>query len=55
MGLIVYFLSGIFVKGLISLLLMCMFGALLYFASSFIIAREQIISDIKLVKENLRK
>jgi O-antigen/teichoic acid export membrane protein len=55
MGIIVYFLSGIFVKGLISLLIMCMLGALLYFASSFIIAREQIISDIKLVKENLKK
>jgi O-antigen/teichoic acid export membrane protein len=55
MGIIVYFLSGIFVKGLISLLIMCMLGALLYFASSFIIAREQIVSDIKLVKENLKK
>jgi O-antigen/teichoic acid export membrane protein len=55
MGIIVYFLSGIFVKGLISLLIMCMLGALLYFASSFIIAREQIISDIKLVKENLKE
>jgi O-antigen/teichoic acid export membrane protein len=55
MGIIVYFLSGIFVKGLISMLIMCMLGALLYFASSFIIAREQIVSDIKLVKENLKK
>jgi O-antigen/teichoic acid export membrane protein len=53
MGIVVYFLSGIFVKGLISLLLMCGFGALLYFGVSFIIAREQIISDMKLVKENL--
>ena len=53
MGIVVYLLSGIFVKGLISLLVMCGFGALLYFGVSFIIAREQIISDIKLVKENL--
>jgi O-antigen/teichoic acid export membrane protein len=53
MGVVIYFLSGMLVKGLISLLLMCGFGALLYFAVSFIIAREQIISDIKLVKENL--
>jgi uncharacterized membrane-anchored protein len=55
MGIIVYFLSGIFVKGLISLLLMCGVGALLYFATSFIIAKEQIISDIRLIKENLKK
>ena len=55
MGIIVYFLSGIFVKGLISLLLMCLVGALLYFATSFIIAKEQIIADIKLVKENLKQ
>lgn len=55
MGIIVYFLSIIFVKGLISLLMMCVFGALLYFSISFIIAKEQIISDIKLVKENLKQ
>ena len=55
MGIVVYYLSGVFVKGLVSLLLMCLVGALLYFATSFIIAREQIISDIKLVKENLKQ
>jgi O-antigen/teichoic acid export membrane protein len=55
MGIVVYFLSGIFVKGLISLLLMCAVGALLYFTTSFIIAKEQIISDIKLIKENLKQ
>lgn len=55
MGIIVYFLSIIFVKGLISLLMMCVFGALLYFSISFIIAKEQIISDIKLVRENLKQ
>lgn len=55
MGIVVYLLSTILVKGLISLLLLCAFGALLYFAVSFIIAREQIISDIKLVRENLQQ
>ena len=55
MGVIVYLLSGIFVKGIISLLVMCLIGALLYFATSFIIAKEQIISDIKLIKENLKQ
>jgi len=54
MGIIVYYLSGIFVKGLISLLVMCLVGVLLYFATSFIIAKEQILSDIKLVRENLK-
>jgi len=55
MGVIVYFLSGIFIKGLVSLLFMCAVGVLLYFATSFIIAKEQIMSDIRLVKENLKK
>lgn len=55
MGIAVYFLSPFLVKNLISLLLMCGVGALLYFAASFIIAREQIISDIKLVRDNLRQ
>lgn len=55
MGVIVYFLSGIFVKGIISLLAMSLVGALLYFATSFIIAKEQILSDIKLVRENLKQ
>jgi len=55
MGVIVYFLSGIFVKGIISLLAICLVGALLYFATSFIIAKEQILSDIKLVRENLKQ
>jgi len=55
MGIIIYFLSPVLVKNLISLLLVCGLGVLLYFAASFIIAREQIISDIKLVRDNLRQ
>jgi O-antigen/teichoic acid export membrane protein len=55
MGVIVYLLSGIFVKGMISLLAMCLVGVLLYFATSFIIAKEQILSDIKLVRDNLKQ
>lgn len=55
MGVIVYFLSGIFVKGIISLLAMSLVGALLYFATSFIIAKEQIAADIKMVRDNLKQ
>jgi hypothetical protein len=55
MGIVIYFLSGIFAKGLISALFMCVVGALLYFATSFIIAKEQIIADIKLVRDNLKQ
>jgi len=55
MGIVIYFLSLIFVKSLVTLMVMVCFGVLLYFSISFIIAREQIISDIKLVRENLKK
>ncbi len=55
MGIAVYFLSPIFVKNLILAILMCGVGALIYFGVSFIIAKEQIISDFRLVKENLGK
>jgi O-antigen/teichoic acid export membrane protein len=55
MGIVIYFFSGIFAKGLISALFMCVVGALLYFATSFIIAKEQIIADIKLVRDNLKQ
>jgi O-antigen/teichoic acid export membrane protein len=55
MGIVVYSLSLILVKGLPSLLFMCLVGALIYFVVSFIIAKDTIISDIKLIKENLRQ
>lgn len=55
MGIVIYFLSSIFVKDLITLMLTVCFGVLLYFSISFIIARETIISDIRLVRENLKK
>jgi O-antigen/teichoic acid export membrane protein len=55
MGIIIYFLSQMFVKSLITLLVMCLVGVLLYFGISFIIAKEQIITDINLIRGNLKK
>jgi O-antigen/teichoic acid export membrane protein len=55
MGVTVYCLSLFFVKGLISALVICGLGSLIYFLVSFIIAKETILNDIRLVKENIRK
>ncbi len=54
MGVAVYFLSPILVKNLISLVFMIFVGAMLYFLCIFILARNEVLSDIKLVLGHLR-
>ena len=55
MGTAVYFLSPILVKGLISLVFMILFGAIIYFATIFLFAKKEVLADIQLVRENLKK
>ncbi len=55
MGLVVYFLSPIFVKSLASLFLMIFFGAVVYFFCLFVIAKKELIADIRLVISNLKR
>jgi len=55
MGIMVYFLSGILIRGLISLCFMILLGAMLYFLCVFILARKEVISDVKLVISNLKQ
>lgn len=55
MSLVLYPLSSTFVKGLPSFLLMILIGGVIYFLVIFAIAKRQIISDIKMIKDNLRR
>jgi O-antigen/teichoic acid export membrane protein len=54
MGIAVYFLSPILVRGLISLIFMISMGAMLYFLCIFLFARNEVLADIKLVLGHLR-
>ena len=55
MGLIIYFLSPVFVKSILSLILMILFGAVVYFSCVFILAKQEILENIQLVRSNLKK
>lgn len=55
MGGVIYFLSPLVVKNIIMLILMIIFGAVLYFSTMFVLARNEILSDIKFIRENLKK
>ncbi len=54
MGLIIYFLSPVFVKSILSLILMILFGAVVYFSCVFVLAKNEILENIQLVKKNLK-
>ena len=55
MGIVVYFLSPVLVKGIISLIFMIGMGAALYFLLIFAMAKNEVSSDINLVLKNLKK
>lgn len=55
MGLAIYFLSSIFVTSILTLLFMILFGAVVYFSCVFILAKREILENIQLVKNNLKK
>lgn len=53
MGIVIYFLSPIIIKNIPSLLLMIIMGGILYLGIILLIAKREILADIKLVKQNL--
>ncbi|MCL4417445.1 MAG: oligosaccharide flippase family protein [Actinobacteria bacterium] len=55
MGLAVYFLSSIFVTSILTLIFMILLGAVIYFSCVFILAKKEVLSDINLIKANLKK
>ena len=55
MGAVVYFLSPILVKNIFGLIFMIIFGAVVYFSTMFVLAKKEMLDDIKLVRSNLKK
>lgn len=55
MGIILYFLSPIIVTSFQTLILMIIISIMVYFFVIFALAKKQILSDIALIRENLKK
>jgi len=55
MGGIIYFTSPLIVKNIPMLILMIVFGAVIYFSTMFALAKNEIMSDIRFVRQNLKK
>ncbi len=55
MGIVVYFLSPLVVKNILTLFFVIGVGAVLYFLTMFALAKNEILADIELVRENLKK
>lgn len=55
MGIFLYFVSPLLIKGVFSLIFMILFGAMVYFLCIFTLAKKEVLSDINLIKNNLKK
>jgi O-antigen/teichoic acid export membrane protein len=55
MALVIYILSPMFVSNVLSLILMILFGAVVYFLCVFTLAKKEIVENINLIKTNLKK
>ncbi len=55
MGVAVYFLSGFLAKNIIGVIFVIGFGAVLYFLTMFALAKNEILSDIQMVRDNLKR
>lgn len=55
MAIFIYFLSPVFVTSIPTLILMVLFGAVIYFSCVFMLAKKEVLSDINLIKTNLKK
>ncbi len=55
MGIIVYTLSNLFVNNLAMVFVMIGVGMVVYLGLMWVLAKKQIISDLKLIRENLKK
>lgn len=55
MGIALYSLSPLVITNFLTLILMVILAIMIYFFTSFALAREQILSDVALIKEHLRR
>lgn len=55
MGIVIYFLSKIFISNLVMIFAMIGVGAIIYFGMMMLLGRKQIISDVKTVVANLKR
>lgn len=55
MSLVLYPLSSFFINNILSLVLMILVGGMVYFLVIFALAKRQILADIQMIKNNLRK
>jgi O-antigen/teichoic acid export membrane protein len=54
MGLAIYFLSLILIRGIVSLIFMILLGAVIYFFTILLFSKKQFIEDLRLIKENIK-
>ncbi|MDO8657810.1 MAG: polysaccharide biosynthesis C-terminal domain-containing protein, partial [Candidatus Levybacteria bacterium] len=55
MGTFIYFLAPVIVKNMPLLFLMIVMAGAIYFSTIYLLAKKQILDDIQLIRENLRK
>jgi O-antigen/teichoic acid export membrane protein len=55
MGIIVYSLSILLIHNLAMIFVMIVVGAAVYFSTMFALAKKQLLADIKMIRENLKK
>lgn len=55
MGIFTYVLSALMIKNFLTLIIVMILGGILYLASMLVLARQDLISDIRLVRNNLKK
>lgn len=54
MGVVIYFLSQMFVKNIQWVGFMIIVGGVIYFLMMFLLSKKELLADIKLIKENLK-
>lgn len=55
LGIFMYFLSPLLIKDFTSLIFMIVLSIVVYFLTSFLLVKEEILGDLRLVRNNLRK
>ena len=55
MGLAIYFLSPVVIKNIPTLILMIILGSVIYFFTMILLSKNEMISDYKMLRENLKK
>jgi len=55
MGIVLYFLAPVIITNFQTLILMILISIMVYFFTSFVLAKKEILADIALVRQNLKK